>query len=92
MERVSGKVTSKGQITLPAKVRRRLGVRPGDRIEFIETDTGNVEIVARRKTLADLRGIVPYDGPPLSDEDIVRWVDEARSARAEAALKSARKS
>ena len=87
MERVSAKLTSKGQITLPAKVRERLGVEPGDRIDFVESETGNVQIVARRKTFADLRGIVPYDGPPLSDEDIGRWVQEARAARAEGALK-----
>lgn len=86
MEPVSAKVTSKGQITLPAKLRQRLGVEPGDRIEFIESETGKVEIVARRKTFADLRGIVPYAGPPLTDEDIVRWVEEARSARGGAAL------
>lgn len=27
-------ITSKGQITLPAKLRRRLGLRPGDQLEF----------------------------------------------------------
>lgn len=87
MERVSAKLTSKGQITLPARLRDRLGVKPGDRIDFVESETGNVEIVARRKTLADLRGVIPYDGLPLTDDDIVRWVEEARAARAEAALK-----
>lgn len=30
------KVTSKGQITIPKKIRRRLGVVPGDKIEFRE--------------------------------------------------------
>lgn len=29
-------VTSKGQVTLPASVRRRLGLRKGDRIAFLE--------------------------------------------------------
>ena len=88
---MSGKVTSKGQITLPAEVRKRLGVKPGDRIEFVESNTGNIEIVARRKGLADLRGMVPYEGPPLADEAIVRMVDEARSAIAKATLKSTAK-
>jgi antitoxin PrlF len=91
MERISAKVTSKGQVTLPAKLRQRLGIRPGDRIDFVEAETGNIEIVARRRTLADLRGIVPYDGPPLSDEEIVSWVEEARSARAESIIRSTAK-
>jgi AbrB family looped-hinge helix DNA binding protein len=28
------KVTSKGQITIPLEVRKRLGVRPGEQVEF----------------------------------------------------------
>ena len=32
----TAKITSKGQITLPKEVRRRLGVAPGDQVEFVE--------------------------------------------------------
>ncbi len=32
----TAKITSKGQITLPKEVRRRLGVGPGDEVEFVE--------------------------------------------------------
>jgi AbrB family looped-hinge helix DNA binding protein len=28
-------LTSKGQVTIPAEVRRRLGLHPGDRVAFI---------------------------------------------------------
>ena len=30
---VSAKITSKGQITLPASLRKELGLKPGDRVE-----------------------------------------------------------
>lgn len=30
------KITSKGQITIPKKIREKLGVVPGDRLEFKE--------------------------------------------------------
>ena len=30
------KITSKGQVTIPKDVRERLGLRPGDEIEFVE--------------------------------------------------------
>jgi AbrB family looped-hinge helix DNA binding protein len=32
----AAKVTSKGQITVPKAVRERLGLAPGDTIEFVE--------------------------------------------------------
>jgi AbrB family looped-hinge helix DNA binding protein len=32
------KVTSKGQITVPKEVREKLGLAPGDELEFIELD------------------------------------------------------
>lgn len=35
---ITAKVTSKGQITIPKPVRDRLGIRPGDEVEFIEDD------------------------------------------------------
>ena len=32
------KITTKGQMTVPKVVRDRLGLRPGDELEFIEED------------------------------------------------------
>ena len=32
------KITSKGQVTIPKEVRERLGLRPGDELEFTEED------------------------------------------------------
>jgi AbrB family looped-hinge helix DNA binding protein len=29
-------ITSKGQVTIPREVRRSMGLRPGDKIEFVE--------------------------------------------------------
>ena len=34
------KITSKGQVTIPKDVRERLGLRPGDEIEFVEDRRG----------------------------------------------------
>ena len=41
---IRSKVTSKGQITVPLEVRKRLGVAQGDQVEF---DTDKPEIVIR---------------------------------------------
>ena len=34
MNKMIGKVTTKGQTTIPASVRKKLGLRPGDFVEF----------------------------------------------------------
>ena len=41
-------VTSKGQITIPLEVRKKLGLKPGDRVRFIEGEHG--EYILKPKT------------------------------------------
>lgn len=36
------KVSSKGQVTIPKEIREALGIRPGDEVEFEETEEGVV--------------------------------------------------
>lgn len=47
-------VNAKGQITLPAAVRRRAGIRPGDRVEVWERPDGTV-VVVRQTTSGQYR-------------------------------------
>ncbi|MCC6984715.1 MAG: AbrB/MazE/SpoVT family DNA-binding domain-containing protein [Bauldia sp.] len=81
MATYSAKVTSKGQITLPADLRESLGVKPGDRVVFTKDEAGKVHLSAQRGTLADLFGIVKIKGPRPTSADIERWIQEARGAR-----------
>lgn len=85
MRSAEATLTSKGQITLPAALRRALGLRPGDRLVFAQAADGRVYIEARTETLASLRGIVGRDADPapqpVTDDDVVRWIGEARGAR-----------
>jgi antitoxin PrlF len=51
-------LTSKGQITIPHEVRRKLGVRPGDKLVFAEDSAGfRVEPVRTESPFAKYRGI-----------------------------------
>jgi len=50
-------VTSKGQITIPAKVRSALGLDAGDRVEFVELEKGQFAIVAATRSVRELRGL-----------------------------------
>ncbi|MGL5857754.1 MAG: AbrB/MazE/SpoVT family DNA-binding domain-containing protein [Angustibacter sp.] len=42
------RVTSKGQVTIPLEVRRRLGIEPGSEVDFEVRDDG-VRVVRRRR-------------------------------------------
>lgn len=46
------KVTSKGQITIPISIRKKLGVKEGDKVLFVEE---NGRIVLVNSTMAALR-------------------------------------
>jgi len=59
-------LTSKGQITIPAKVRAALGVGAGDRIDFIEDGAGKFAIVPASKTVTDLKHLVGKNARPVS--------------------------
>lgn len=50
------KVTSKGQVTIPHEIRKKLGIRTEDKVDFVLE--GNRLIMVPVKTLRDLRGSV----------------------------------
>lgn len=79
MPPVEAKVTSKGQITLPSRVRARLKVGPGDRVVFVEGRDGKIIVRSRSGTLADMKGILRGKAGRPKPGAIDRWVAEARS-------------
>jgi len=79
MTAMEAKVTSKGQVTLPAALRERLGIETGDRVLFVEQTDGSFALRVRRGTFADLKGLLRGKVEPASDRQIKDWIDEARS-------------
>lgn len=73
------KVTTKGQITLPAKLREKLGIEAGDRIEFIEDGEGNISVVKKTNSFESLRGMIQLNHS-VSSDTIDEWIAQARSA------------
>ncbi len=59
MREVVSTISSKGQVTIPIDIRRRLGVKASDRIAFVIGESGGVELRPVRYRVADLQGIVP---------------------------------
>jgi AbrB family looped-hinge helix DNA binding protein len=56
MKEIVSTITSKGQVTIPAEIRKHLGVRQGDKLSFVIDDAGDVALkVAPYPTVASLR-------------------------------------
>ena len=73
-------VTSKGQVTIPKKVRDALEIGPGDRVSFVIREDGVVELRPETVDLLDLYGLLEHEGEPVSvgrmNEDIADAVAE----------------
>ena len=66
-------VTSKGQVTIPKRVRQALGITPGTKVEFDVDGAGArlvVVKVARPSSVAAGPAILGYSGPRLPIEQI----------------------
>lgn len=59
-------LTAGGCIRLPTHVQEGLGVKPGDRLEFIEVEPGRYTVVACNLPVTALQGIVPKPARPVS--------------------------
>ena len=66
------KLTRQGQISVPAKVRRKLGVGPGSVIEWVEEDGRVMVRHAGRYSSSDIHKALFPAGPPspVSIEDL----------------------
>lgn len=66
----TSKVTNQGQISVPAEVRRDLGIRSGTELIWDRQQNGEYVVRPKRLTLTDLHQMV---GPPtvhLTDQEI----------------------
>jgi len=73
-------LTSKGQVTVPARIRERLGVKPGDRLRFHLAESGSLTVTAigRRSIFERLEELkLPALGRSVTKADIAAAVDEA---------------
>ncbi|MBA2321866.1 MAG: AbrB/MazE/SpoVT family DNA-binding domain-containing protein [Deltaproteobacteria bacterium] len=76
-------VSSKGQVVIPAELRRNLGIGPGSQLEFVAEGT-SIRVFVRRASepsrLEEGIGLLRYSGPPrrLVEFDVVAEMKKAR--------------
>ena len=74
-------LTSKGQITLPADLRRVLSLASGDRIEFFRQADGVYGLRPLTGSVRDLKGIVPKPAKRVSIAQMDRAISAAVTRR-----------
>ncbi len=73
-------MSSKGQITVPAEIRKKLNLRKGDQVDF-EFDGEVVKLIPKKGTLEDLMNCLPKS-------KVSYTVEEMNEAIAKAACQS----
>jgi len=80
-------MTSKGQVTIPKRIRDYLGLKPGKQVEFERTGAGTITLKAadetqRRSRFATLRGTLR---PGMTADELMRltrgWGESNREGR-----------
>jgi antitoxin PrlF len=80
---IEARISSKGQTTIPAEVREKLGLNTGDRIAFIEMDQGYM-IIPRNRPVDILFGsLADCAIPNTATDDYDRAVGEGISDHVE---------
>lgn len=81
-------LTSKGQVTIPKKIRDRLGLKPYDKIRFVLED-GEVRLRKAYLSLEEVVGSLPPLDLDISIEEAIELAKEERAREFVAKLKSA---
>ena len=76
-------LSSKGQVTIPASVRRTIGVRTGDKVLFVRRDDGSISLfnqnmMAMHVAMDAFEGAAEEAGVQ-DEDDIAALVREARA-------------
>ena len=72
---MTGTMTSKGQITVPAEIRKTFRLQAGSRVEFVVREE-RVELIPLSMSVKSLKGILPKPRRPLSVADMQKAIAE----------------
>jgi AbrB family looped-hinge helix DNA binding protein len=82
MREILSTVTSKGQVTIPAEIRKKLRIDKGDKLSFVITDDGSIELrVPTYSTVASLAGAAGSLEQPMDWQEMLDVAREERLAQ-----------
>lgn len=76
MLRLRTKVTRKGQVTVPVEIRRALGLKEGDPVEFTLKD-GEVRFARTGSVVERTAGIFKSNEPPMTERELKDAAEQA---------------
>jgi AbrB family looped-hinge helix DNA binding protein len=77
----TSKVTNQGQISVPAEVRKDLGIRAGTELIWDRNENGDYTVRPKRFTLADLHRMVGPSTVRLTDQELHKARQEFLASR-----------
>jgi antitoxin PrlF len=90
MREFTATVTSKGQLTLPVEVRRRLGIEPGDKVAIVvDQQEDRAELRRIHHTVESVFGLIPTP-PGLVTDDFDDLIEEAMADHADEVIRRMR--
>jgi antitoxin PrlF len=80
---ITSKVTSKGQITIPKKIRELLDIGKADQLVFIPLEKGKVLLTNKRNPARDVFGMLSHRklSRPVSVEEMNIAIGKRRGAQ-----------
>lgn len=74
-------VTTKGQLVIPARIRRRYGIKTGTRIRFLEREGEIILQPITGAAIRSLRGVLRSEAPVTADLLAERAKDKEREEK-----------
>lgn len=63
-------ITSKGQVTVPKRIRDSLHLKPGDKLNFLLDDDGALRVAPVKSPVTALKGMLPKPSAPVTLEQM----------------------
>lgn len=68
-------ITDTGQITIPEPIRLQLHLQPGDAVEVMIGDAGEIKLLPVNTSVTKLKGMLPRPAKPLSLESMQEAIE-----------------
>jgi antitoxin PrlF len=67
------RMTSKGQVTIPRRIRDYLGLKPGSEVEFVVTNDGQIALGSKEKRpKGRFDDLVGSAGPGMTTDEVMK--------------------